>query len=159
MLSRRKAAQNRFPESWDHQVISVIRKLFGTGASSVRKPRLPEGIRVYVVGDIHGRADLLDSMLARTGRTALAAPAVGAYIGAAYWFTSSTSFANPAATVGRMLSDTFAGIAPNSVPAFIGMQLIGLAVGVLIVVIIYPWVGVHDDAADFHMPLENDLRT
>jgi glycerol uptake facilitator-like aquaporin len=72
--------------------------------------------------------------LARTGRTALAAPAVGAYVGAAYWFTSSTSFANPAATVGRMLSDTFAGIAPNSVPAFIGMQLIGLAVGVLMVV-------------------------
>ena len=52
--------------------------------------------------------------LARTGRGALAAPAVGAYIGAAYWFTSSTSFANPAVTIGRVFSDTFAGIAPGS---------------------------------------------
>ena len=54
--------------------------------------------------------------LARTGRAATAPAAVGAYIGAAYWFTSSTSFANPAITVGRMFSDTFAGIAPASVP-------------------------------------------
>src|SRR3954449_13381454 len=60
--------------------------------------------------------------LARTGRAATAPAAVGAYIGAAYWFTSSTSFANPAITVGRMFSDTFAGIAPASVPAFIVAQ-------------------------------------
>jgi glycerol uptake facilitator-like aquaporin len=58
--------------------------------------------------------------LARSGRISAAPAAVGAYIGAAYWFTSSTSFANPAITVGRMLSDTFAGIAPASVPAFVG---------------------------------------
>ena len=57
--------------------------------------------------------------LARTGRGALAAAAVGAYIGAAYWFTSSTSFANPAVTIGRVFSDTFAGIAPASVPPFV----------------------------------------
>jgi glycerol uptake facilitator-like aquaporin len=55
--------------------------------------------------------------LARTGRTASAPAAVGAYIGAAYFFTSSTSFANPATTVGRMFSDTLAGIAPASAPA------------------------------------------
>ena len=68
--------------------------------------------------------------LARTGRGLLAAPAVGAYIGAAYWFTSSTSFANPAVTIGRMFTDTFAGIAPGSVPGFVVAQLVGAAVGV-----------------------------
>ena len=58
------------------------------------------------------------------------APAVGAYIGAAYWFTSSTSFANPAVTVARMFSDTFAGIHPASAPAFIAMQLLAAAAAV-----------------------------
>jgi glycerol uptake facilitator-like aquaporin len=72
---------------------------------------------------------LLVVLLLRTGRAALAAPAVGAYIGAAYWFTSSTSFANPAVTVGRMFSDTFAGIAPSSVPGFVLAQVVGGAVG------------------------------
>jgi arsenate reductase len=67
--------------------------------------------------------------LVRTGRSHLAAPAVGAYIGAAYFFTSSTSFANPAITIGRMFSDTFAGIAPASVLPFIAAQLIGAALG------------------------------
>ena len=69
--------------------------------------------------------------LARSGRAQAAAAAVGAYIGAAYFFTSSTSFANPAITVGRMFSDTFAGIAPASAPAFIAAQIIGgaLALG------------------------------
>ncbi len=61
----------------------------------------------------------------RAGRAALAPFAVGAYITAAYWFTSSTSFANPAVTIGRMLSNTFAGIAPSSVPMFVVMQIIG----------------------------------
>jgi glycerol uptake facilitator-like aquaporin len=72
---------------------------------------------------------LLVVLLLRTGRAALAAPAVGAYIGAAYWFTSSTSFANPAVTVGRMFSDTFAGIAPASVPGFVLAQVLGGALG------------------------------
>lgn len=67
--------------------------------------------------------------LVRTGRSHLAAPAVGAYIGAAYFFTSSTSFANPAITIGRAFSDTFAGIAPASVLPFIGAQLVGAALG------------------------------
>jgi glycerol uptake facilitator-like aquaporin len=71
--------------------------------------------------------------LARSGRSRSAPAAVGAYIGAAYFFTSSTSFANPAITIGRMFSDTFAGIAPSSVPSFIAAQLIGgvLAAGVI----------------------------
>jgi glycerol uptake facilitator-like aquaporin len=67
--------------------------------------------------------------LVRTGRSHLAAPAVGAYIGAAYFFTSSTSFANPAITIGRMFTDTFAGIAPASVIPFIVAQLVGAALG------------------------------
>ncbi|MEV1248741.1 MIP/aquaporin family protein [Nonomuraea sp. NPDC050022] len=71
--------------------------------------------------------------LARTGRTAVAPAAVAGYIGAAYWFTSSTSFANPAVTIGRAFSDTFAGIAPTSVPGFIAAQLMGGAVGLLLV--------------------------
>ena len=81
---------------------------------------------------------LLVFALARSGRTASAPAAVGAYIGAAYWFTSSTSFANPAVTVARMLSDTFAGIAPGSVPAFLLMQLLGGAVALGLVRLLFP---------------------
>jgi arsenate reductase len=66
----------------------------------------------------------------RAGRASLAAFAVGAYIAAAYWFTSSTSFANPAVTIGRTLSNTFAGIAPSSVPMFIVVQLLGAGAAV-----------------------------
>lgn len=76
--------------------------------------------------------------LVRTGRSHLAAPAVGAYIGAAYFFTSSTSFANPAITIGRMFTDTFAGIAPASVLPFIGAQAVGAAAGWLAVRLLFP---------------------
>jgi arsenate reductase len=76
--------------------------------------------------------------LARTGRAATAPAAVGAYIGAAYWFTSSTSFANPAISVGRMFSDTFAGIAPASVPGFVALQLVGGAVAIGVIRTLYP---------------------
>jgi arsenate reductase len=76
--------------------------------------------------------------LARTGRSHLAAPAVGAYIGAAYFFTSSTSFANPAITIGRMFSDTFAGIAPTSALPFIGAQLVGGLIGWVLVRVLFP---------------------
>ncbi|MGO9343323.1 MAG: MIP/aquaporin family protein [Acidimicrobiales bacterium] len=78
--------------------------------------------------------------LARSGRSRSAPAAVGAYIGAAYFFTSSTSFANPAITVGRMFSDTFAGIAPSSVPAFVLAQLVGGALAFVLVKILYPGV-------------------
>lgn len=83
--------------------------------------------------------------LARTGRGALAAPAVGAYIGAAYWFTSSTSFANPAVALGRVFSDTFAGIAPGSLPGFVLAQVVGAAVGVAGVLALYPDVAASAD--------------
>jgi glycerol uptake facilitator-like aquaporin len=76
--------------------------------------------------------------VARAGRAASAPAAVGAYIGAAYWFTSSTSFANPAITIGRMFSNTFAGIAPSSAPVFIAAQIGGGIVAVLIIRGLYP---------------------
>ena len=76
--------------------------------------------------------------LVRSNRLAWVAPAVGAYIGSAYFFTASTSFANPAITVGRMLSDTFAGIAPASAPGFIAAQLLGAIVAVGLAVLLYP---------------------
>ena len=84
---------------------------------------------------------LLIFALVRSGRAAVAPAAVGAYIGAAYWFTSSTSFANPAVTIGRAFTDTFAGIAPASVPGFIAAQLLGLTVGVALLVALYPGAG------------------
>ena len=77
-------------------------------------------------------------MLVRSGRLKLVAGAVAAYIGAAYWFTASTSFANPAVTVGRTLSDTFAGIEPASAPMFVAMQLVGAALAALTVRLLYP---------------------
>jgi arsenate reductase len=76
--------------------------------------------------------------LARTGRAGTAPAAVGAYIGAAYWFTASTSFANPAITIGRMFSDSFAGIAPSSAPVFIAAQLGGGIAGVALIRFLYP---------------------
>jgi glycerol uptake facilitator-like aquaporin len=74
----------------------------------------------------------------RSGRAGHVAFAVGGYITAAYWFTSSTSFANPAITIGRTLSDTFAGIAPSSAPLFVLMQLLGGALGLAAAVALYP---------------------
>jgi glycerol uptake facilitator-like aquaporin len=76
--------------------------------------------------------------LVRTGRAATAPAAVGAYIGAAYFFTSSTSFANPAITIGRMFSNTFAGIAPASVPAYVIAQLVGAGLAVVVIRALYP---------------------
>jgi glycerol uptake facilitator-like aquaporin len=94
----------------------------------------------HLVGEVVATAGLIALIfaLARSGRAALSAAAVGAYIGAAYWFTSSTSFANPAVTVGRMFSDTFAGIAPASAPGFIVAQIVGALIGVGLVIALYP---------------------
>jgi len=89
--------------------------------------------------------------LARTRRGVSAPAAVGAYIGAAYFFTSSTSFANPAISVGRMFSNTFAGIAPASVPAYVIAQLLGGAVAIAVIRVLYSDV-TPEDAADVVMP-------
>jgi arsenate reductase len=88
----------------------------------------------------------------RSGRAAIVPFVVGAYIAAAYWFTSSTSFANPAVTIGRACTDTFAGIAPESVPAFVAFQLVGLAVALGVIALLYPRVDAV--ATDVVMPHE-----
>jgi len=93
--------------------------------------------------------------LARSGRARTAPAAVGAYIGAAYWFTSSTSFANPAITVGRMFSATFAGIAPSSVPSFIVAQIISGVLAVGVVKALYPAI-TPADAAGIIVPHTSD---
>lgn len=94
----------------------------------------------HVVAEVVATAGLLLVIFAlvRSGRADRAPAAVGAYIGAAYFFTSSTSFANPAITVGRLFSDTFAGIAPSSVPAFVLAQLAGAVVAVGLIRGLYP---------------------
>ncbi len=74
----------------------------------------------------------------RSGKPTLAAFSVGGYIGGAYYFTSSTSFANPAVTVARMFSDTFAGIEPASAPGFIAAQLVATVVAIGLIRVIYP---------------------
>jgi arsenate reductase len=79
--------------------------------------------------------------LLRSGRSSGVPAAVGAYIGAAYFFTSSTSFANPAITFGRMFSNTFAGIAPSSAPVFIAAQLVGGGLAIAAVKALYPDLG------------------
>jgi glycerol uptake facilitator-like aquaporin len=84
------------------------------------------GLLVVIFGAVH------------SGRTETIAYAVGGWIAAAYWFTSSTSFANPAVTVARMFSDTFAGIKPSSVPMFVLMQVVGAGLAVVLVKVLYP---------------------
>jgi glycerol uptake facilitator-like aquaporin len=82
--------------------------------------------------------------IVRSGRSAVAPFAVGGYIAAAYWFTSSTSFANPAVTIARMLSNTFAGIRPSSVPAFVAVQVFAALCAVVLVRFLHPGI-VGDD--------------
>jgi len=92
----------------------------------------------------------------RSGRGSVAPFAVGAYIGGAYFFTSSTSFANPAVTAARMLSDTFAGIAPSSAPAFVGFELLGGGLAVGVIRFLYP--SVAEVARDLIVPHDRPDR-
>jgi glycerol uptake facilitator-like aquaporin len=108
------------------QAVSISTKQRATGAHALSEVIATAGLLLVIFA------------LARTGRAATAPAAVGAYIGAAYWFTASTSFANPAITVGRMFSNTFGGIAPSSAPAFIAAQIGGGIAGVLIIRFLYP---------------------
>jgi arsenate reductase len=94
---------------------------------------------------------LLIFSLTRTRRVSSAPAAIGAYIGAAYFFTSSTSFANPAISVGRMLSNSFAGIAPASVPAFVVAQLVGGLAAIVAIRVLYPHV-TPGEAAELVLP-------
>jgi glycerol uptake facilitator-like aquaporin len=127
--------------------------MFGVATTISSKDRVTTG---HGLGEVVATAGLVALIfaLARTGRAAFAAPAVGAYIGAAYWFTSSTSFANPAVTIGRVFSDTFAGIAPGSVPSFVAAQLVGLLAGVALTLALYPDAG--DSADDVVIPHGQD---
>ena len=96
--------------------------------------------------------------LARSGRSRSAPAAIAAYIGAAYFFTSSTSFANPAITVGRTFSDTFAGIAPASVPSFIAAQVVGGALALVLIKVLYPDI-TEAEAADIIVPHQTATPT
>ena len=89
--------------------------------------------------------------LARSERSSITPAAVGAYITAAYFFCSSTSFANPAITIGRIFSNSFAGIAPSSVLPFIGAQVVGGVVAVGLIAVLYPGL-TPDEASDILVP-------
>ncbi|HEV7862079.1 MAG TPA: MIP/aquaporin family protein [Acidimicrobiia bacterium] len=104
------------------------------------------------LGEVVATFGLLTVILGvvRSGRTGAAPFAVGAYIGAAYWFTSSTSFANPAVTVARTLTDTFAGIRPRSVPPFVVAQCAGAAAAVALARFLHP--DLPDDAERIVLP-------
>jgi glycerol uptake facilitator-like aquaporin len=120
------------------------------------KDRITTG---HLVGEVVATAGLIALIftLARTGRAAVSAAAVGAYIGAAYWFTSSTSFAIPAVTVGRIFSDTFAGIDPTSVPGFIAAQIVGALIGLGLIAALYPDAAANAD--DVVVPHPHTTRT
>lgn len=125
------------------QVLGGIAGTLLAGAMFDAAPALSSNDRAtggHLIGEVVATAGLvlLIFALARTGKGSATAAAVGAYIGAAYWFTSSTSFANPAVTIARMFTDTFAGIAPASVTPFIAAQLVGAAVGLAVLLALYP---------------------
>ena len=110
-----------------------------------------------LVGEVVATAGLLAVIgaLTRTGRGHLGPILVPAWIGAAYFFTASTSFANPAVTIGRAFTDTFTGIAPASVAPFIAAQLVGAAVGALLTEFFYPRRGVVPEPLDLPEPVHN----
>lgn len=162
-LGRRSGQGLRLPEVGAYSLAQVVgavggavlaNAMFAVGTSVSTTDRATPG---HFLAEVVATTFLVALVfaLARSGRGVLAAPAVGAYIGAAYWFTSSTSFANPAVTVGRVFSDTFAGIAPASAPAFVAAQLVGLGVGVAVTLGLYPDVG--SSADDVVIPHPGDL--
>ncbi|MEO5919827.1 MAG: MIP/aquaporin family protein [Pseudolysinimonas sp.] len=111
--------------------------MFGVGPAIASTDRVDVGT---IIGEVVATAGLLLVILglSRSNRPAVIAVSIGAYIGTAYWFTSSTSFANPAVTIGRIISDTFAGIAPASAWVFIAAQLVGGAIGLGIATALFP---------------------
>jgi len=125
--------------------------MFAQAAVSIATTHRATG--AHLLAEVVATAGLLLVIfsLARTGRGATAPAAVGAYVGAAYWFTSSTSFANPAITVGRMFSDSFAGIAPASAPAYVVAQLAGGVLAIGLIGALYPGIAPRA-AADVVVP-------
>jgi glycerol uptake facilitator-like aquaporin len=112
--------------------------MFGSRAVSISHHHRATGTHLFAEVIATTGLLLVIFALARTGRSATAPSAVGAYIGAAYFFTSSTSFANPAITIGRMFSNSFAGIAPRSAPGYIAAELLGALVGWALLRLLYP---------------------
>jgi glycerol uptake facilitator-like aquaporin len=125
--------------------------MFALAAVSISKHHRASG--AHLLSEVIATAGLLLVIfsLARTKRLSTAPAAVGAYIGAAYFFTSSASFANPAISVGRMFSNTFAGIAPASVPSFVAAQIVGGACAILAIRVLYPDV-TPGEAAELVLP-------
>jgi glycerol uptake facilitator-like aquaporin len=147
LLGRRRSSGLSFGSAAAYTAAQVIGSIAGAVLANVMFDRAALEISTkdrfttgHLIGEIVATAGLIALILAlaRTGRAALSAAAAGAYIGAAYWFTSSTSFANPAVTIGRVFSDTFAGIAPSSAPGFIAAQAVGALIGLALVVVLYP---------------------
>jgi arsenate reductase len=128
--------------------------MFAQAALSISTKHRASG--AHLLGEVVATLGLLLVIfsLARSRRALSIPAAVGAYIGAAYWFTSSTSFANPAISVGRIFSNTFAGIAPASVPPFVAAQLAGGLVAIGVLRVLYPHV-TPEDAADVLLPHPN----
>lgn len=138
------ASADSRPDRVSRAVLFVIAQLSGAVAGSILANAMfdvpqgwsttPRGGFGVLLGEVVATAGLIVviRLAARQHAGRAVALWVAAYIGSAYWFTSSTSFANPAVTVGRMFSDTFAGIAPTSVAPFLLAQLLGAAIGVLV---------------------------
>jgi glycerol uptake facilitator-like aquaporin len=131
--------------------------MFARAAISISSKHRASGAHLLAEAVATAGLLLLIFSLARTRRGASAPAAVGAYIGAAYFFASSTSFANPAISVGRMLSDSFAGIAPASVPGFVVAQLVGGAGAIVALRVLYPDV-TPGEAAEIMQPHDEALR-
>jgi arsenate reductase len=129
--------------------------MYGRAAVSISTHHRVNG--GHLLGEVIATLGLLLVIfsLTRSHRGASAAAAVGAYIGAAYFFTSSASFANPAITVGRMFSNSFAGIAPASVPAYVAAQIVGGVVAITAIRSLYPAL-TPTDAADVVVPHRSD---
>jgi glycerol uptake facilitator-like aquaporin len=112
--------------------------MFALSAVSISTHHRASGAHLFSEAIATAGLLLVIFSLARTKRLSAAPAAVGAYVGAAYFFTSSASFANPAISVGRMFSDTFAGIAPASVPTFVLAQIVGGICAILVIWTLYP---------------------
>jgi arsenate reductase len=132
----------------------LANSMFGLPAISIATDH--RALPAHLLGEVVATVGLLLVIfsLVRTRRVASAPAAVGAYIGGAYWFTSSTSFANPAISVGRMFSNTFAGIAPPSVPGYVLAQLVGAGLAIGIIRVLYPDV-TPQQAADVVVPKQS----
>jgi glycerol uptake facilitator-like aquaporin len=130
--------------------------MFATAAISISTKHRASGAHLFAEVIATLGLLLVIFSLARTKRASAAPAAVGAYIGAAYFFTSSTSFANPAIAIGRMFSDTFAGIAPASVPGYVIAELVGGIAAIVVLRTLYPDVTAQE-AADVIMPHPDGL--